>query len=489
MTTFHSLREFIAQLERERDLKRIRAPVNPRLELTEICRRTLVNGGPALLFEAPLGFDIPVLGNLFGTVRRVAMAMGREAPAELRALGEMLARLREPELPRSVGEAVGKLGALRPLLNVPPRRAARAACQEQLFEGPDVDLGRLPISTCWPEDAGPLLTFGLVVTRGPYKSRQNVGIYRQQLIGRNELIMRWLPHRGGAGDYADWQAARPGERFPVAVVIGADPATLVAAVAPIPDTISEYEFAGLLRGARSELVRARTCDLEVPANAEIVLEGHIEPGKDALEGPFGDHTGYYNAQARFPVFTVTTITRRRDPIYHTSYMGRSPDDEPSVLAMALNEVYVPLLQRQFPEVVDYYLPPEACSYRIAVVSIRKRYPGHARRVMLGVWSWLRQFTYTKIVIVTDDDINVRDWKEVLWALSTRMDPARDVLLLDRTPIDYLDFASPVAGLGGKIGFDATRKGPDETDRVWGRPIRIDAETARRVDALWPQLGL
>lgn len=489
MTTFHSLRDFVAQLERENDLKRLRVPVDPRLEITEVCRRTLKQGGPALLFEQPAGTAMPVLGNLFGTVRRVALAMGRESPAELRALGEMLARFREPDLPRGLREAVGRLGEFRPLLNVPPRRTARAACQEQVIESADVDLARLPIVTCWPEDAGPLLSFGLVITRGPYKARQNVGIYRQQLIGRNKLIMRWLAHRGGAGDYADWQAAHPGERFPVAVAIGADPATLVAAVAPIPDTVSEYEFAGLLRGARSELIKARTCDLEVPASAEIVLEGHIEPGEEALEGPFGDHTGYYNAQARFPVFTVTAITQRADPIYHTSYMGRAPDDEPSVLAMALNEVYVPLLQRQFPEIVDYYLPPEACSYRIAVVSIRKRYPGHARRVMLGIWSWLRQFTYTKIVIVTDEDINVRDWKEVLWALSTRMDPSRDALLIDNTPIDYLDFASPAAGLGGKIGFDATTKGPGETTRVWGRPITISEDIRRRVDALWPQLGL
>lgn len=486
---YKDLRDFIADLERRAELRRISLEVNPKLEVTEICQRTLRAGGPALLFERPTGSAIPLLGNLFGTTRRVALAMGRESVEELREVGRLLAFLKEPRLPGSLAEALEKLPSFAPLLNAPARTVRRAPCQEVVQEGGEVDLARLPVQTCWPEDAGALITFGLVVTKGPYKERLNIGIYRQQVIARNKVIMRWLPHRGGAIDFREFQEAHPGKPFPVAVALGADPATLVAAVTPIPDTISEFQFAGLLRGCRSEVVSCLTHDLRVPATAEIVLEGFIHPGEQALEGPFGDHTGYYNAQDYFPVFTVERMTHRRQPIYHSSYMGRSPWDEPSVLAMALNEVYIPLLQKQFPEIVDFYLPPEACSYRVAVVAIKKRYPGHARRIMFGVWSYLRQFTYTKFVIVVDDDIDARDWKDVIWALATRADPVRDTVLVENTPIDYLDFASPVAGIGGKLGIDATNKWPGETSRDWGRPITVNEEVKRRVDALWGKLGI
>jgi 4-hydroxy-3-polyprenylbenzoate decarboxylase len=487
--SFGSLRDFLEHLERQGDIRRVRVPVDPVLEVTEICRRTLRRDGPALLFENPKGSTMPLLGNLFGSTRRVAAALGRESVGELRALGDTLAALREPRLPRDLGEMIERFPLLRDILHARPRVRDSAPCRAHVFEGPDVDLARLPVQHCWPGDAGRLITFGLVITRGPHKERHNIGIYRQQVIAKNKVIMRWLQHRGGAGDFRDFTEAHPGRPFPVAVAIGADPATLVAAVAPIPDTISEFEFAGLLRGARSEVIADRSGTLHIPASAEIVLEGHIHPGETALEGPFGDHTGYYNAQDHFPVFTVERLTHRDRPIYHSSYMGRSPHDEPSVLAQALNEVYVPLLQRQFPEIADFYLPPEACSYRVAVVSIRKRYPGHARRVMFGVWSSLRQFTYTKFVIVVDDDVNARDWKEVIWAMSTRMDPARDTLVVENTPIDYLDFASPHPSLGGKIGFDATNKWPGETTRQWGKPIEMSEEVKARVDALWASLGV
>lgn len=486
---YEDLRAFIAELERRGELKRIAVEVDPRLEITEVCQRTLRAGGPALLFERPTGSTIPLLGNLFGTTRRVALAMGRESLEALREVGRQLAFLKEPRLPGSLAEALEKLPDFMSLLNVPPRVLRYAPCQETVHEGTGVDLSMLPVQTCWPEDAGALITFGLVVTKGPYQERLNIGIYRQQVIARNKLIMRWLPHRGGALDFREFQEAHPGRPFPVAVALGADPATLVAAVTPIPDTLSEFQFAGLLRGSRSEVASCLTHDLWVPATSEIVLEGFIYPGEQALEGPFGDHTGYYNAQDYFPVFTVERMTHRREPIYHSSYMGRSPWDEPSVLAMALNEVYIPLLQKQFPEIVDFYLPPEACSYRAAVVSIKKRYPGHARRVMFGVWSSLRQFTYTKLVIVVDDDIDARDWKEVIWAIATRADPVRDVLLVENTPIDYLDFASPVAGLGGKLGLDATHKWPGETRRPWGRPIAMSEAVKKRIDELWPVLGI
>jgi 4-hydroxy-3-polyprenylbenzoate decarboxylase len=485
---YRDLRDFLAQLESRGLLKRIAAEVNPRLEMTEICDRTLAAGGPALLFEKPAGFDMPVLGNLFGTPERVALALGRDSVTELREVGRLLAALKEPEAPRGLRDAMDKLPLFRKVLDMAPKDVRHPPCREVVLEGAEVDLGRLPVQTCWPDDAGPLITWGLVVTRGPERPRQNMGIYRQQVIGPNRTIMRWLSHRGGALDFRDWQAARPGEPFPVAVALGADPATILAAVTPVPDTLSEFAFAGLLRGHRTEVTRTAAGDLMVPASAEIVLEGHIRPGEEADEGPFGDHTGYYNEVERFPVFTVERITHRRDPVYHSTYTGRPPD-EPAVLGVALNEVFVPLLQKQFPEIADFYLPPEGCSYRMAVVTMRKQYAGHAKRVMMGVWSYLRQFMYTKFVIVTDDDIDARDWKDVIWALTTRMDPARDTVILENTPIDYLDFASPVAGLGGKIGFDATHKFPGETQREWGRPIRMSDEVRRRVDELWPSLGL
>ena len=485
---YRDLRDFLDQLESRGLLKRIAAEVSPRLEMTEVCDRTLKAEGPALLFERPTGFAMPVLGNLFGTPERVALALGRGSVGELREVGLLLAALKEPEAPRGFRDALDKLPLFRRVLDMAPKEVRHPPCREVSREGADVDLGGLPVQTCWPEDAGPLITWGLVVTRGPQRPRQNMGIYRQQVIGPNRTIMRWLSHRGGALDFRDWQAARPGEPFPVAVALGADPATILAAVTPVPDTLSEFAFAGLLRGHRTEVTRTAAGDLMVPASAEIVLEGHIHPGEQADEGPFGDHTGYYNEVERFPVFTVERMTHRHRPIYHSTYTGRPPD-EPAVLGVALNEVFVPLLQKQFPEIADFYLPPEGCSYRLAVVTMRKQYAGHAKRVMMGVWSYLRQFMYTKFVIVTDDDIDARDWKDVIWALTTRMDPARDTVILENTPIDYLDFASPVAGLGGKIGFDATHKFPGETQREWGRPIRMSEDVRRRVDALWPSLGL
>jgi 4-hydroxy-3-polyprenylbenzoate decarboxylase len=485
---YKDLREFVEHLERGGLLKRIVTTVDPRLEMTEICDRVLRRGGPALLFEQPKGFRIPVLANLFGTPERVALAMGRDNVDGLREIGQLLAFLKEPEPPKGLRDAWEKMPVFRKALTMAPRELRSGKCQQNVWEHTDVDLGRLPLQTCWPGDAGPLLTWGLVITRGPRKERQNLGIYRQQLIGPNRLIMRWLSHRGGALDYRDWCAHHPEEPFPVAVALGADPATILAAVTPVPDTLSEYAFAGLLRGARTELVRCATADLMVPANAEFVLEGHIVPGDEAAEGPFGDHTGYYNEVEKFPVFTVTRVSHRDEPVYHSTYTGRPPD-EPAILGVALNEVFVPILQRQFPEIVDFYLPPEGCSYRVAVVSIRKQYPGHAKRVMLGIWSFLRQFMYTKFVIVTDDDVDARDWKEVVWAVSTRVDPRRDTVMIDNTPIDYLDFASPTAGLGSKMGIDATNKWPGETTREWGRPIRMSEEVKRRVDEIWPGLGL
>jgi len=485
---YHDLRDFLGQLESRGLLRRVGVEVDPKLEMTEICDRTLRAAGPALLFERPKGFGIPVLGNLFGTPERVALALGQDSVADLRDVGRLLAALKEPEPPRGFKDAFDKLPLFRKVLDMAPKEVRHAACQQVVIEREQVDLGSLPVQTCWPGDAGPLITWGLVVTRGPDRPRQNMGIYRQQVIASNRTIMRWLPHRGGALDFRDWQAARPGAPFPVAVALGADPATILAAVTPVPDNLSEYAFAGLLRGSRTELARCATSDLQVPASAEIVLEGHIRPGDTAVEGPFGDHTGYYNEVERFPVFTVERMTHRERPIYHSTYTGRPPD-EPAVLGVALNEVFVPLLQKQFPEITDFYLPPEGCSYRLAVVTMRKQYAGHAKRVMMGVWSYLRQFMYTKFVIVTDDDVNARDWRDVIWAVTTRMDPARDTVILENTPIDYLDFASPVAGLGGKIGFDATNKWPGETQREWGRPIGMSPEVRRRVDELWPLLGL
>ena len=485
---YKDLRDFLAQLEARHELKRIAVEVDPRLEMTEICDRVLKTGGPALLFEKPRGHTMPVLGNLFGTVQRVALGMGQESTGALREVGKLLATLKEPAPPTGLRDALNKIPLLKQVLSMSPRVVDHAPCQEIVWEGADVDLGRLPIQTCWPNDAAPLITWGLTVTRGPHKKRQNLGIYRQQVIAPNKVIMRWLAHRGGALDFRDHSLAHPREPFPVAVALGADPATMLGAVTPVPDSLSEYQFAGLLRGAKTEIVKCLSHDLQVPASAEIVLEGFIHPGETALEGPFGDHTGYYNETERFPVFTINRITTRRDPIYHSTYTGKPPD-EPAVLGMALNEVFVPLLVKQFPEIVDFYLPPEGCSYRMAIVSMKKQYPGHAKRVMFGVWSFLRQFMYTKFIIVTDDDVNVRDWKEVMWALTTRVDPARDTLIAENTPIDYLDFASPVAGLGSKMGIDATNKWPAETARSWGTPIAMSEEVKRRVDALWQDLGL
>jgi len=493
---YSDLRDFISQLERRAELRRIPAQVDPRLEMTEICDRVLKSNGPALLFEKPKGHAIPVLGNLFGTPLRVALALGEESVASLREVGKLLAFLKEPEPPKGLLDAWRNTRPVfMQVMHMAPKERGSAPCHEVVWEGADVDLARLPIQTCWPGDVAPLITWGLTVTRGPHKERQNLGIYRQQVLGRNRVIMRWLPHRGGALDFRDHAVALPGKAFPVAVALGADPATILGAVTPVPDTLSEYQFAGLLRGARTEIVKCVTHDLRVPASAEIVLEGFIHPDpadptgyETALEGPFGDHTGYYNEAERFPVLTIERITLRREPIYHSTYTGKPPD-EPAVLGVALNEVFVPLLQKQFPEIVDFYLPPEACSYRVAVVSMKKQYPGHPKRVMFGVWSFLRQFMYTKFVIVIDDDVDARDWKEVVWAISTRVDAARDALIVENTPIDYLDFASPVAGLGSKMGIDATSKWPAETQRRWGRPIAMDEAVKRRVDALWSELGL
>jgi 4-hydroxy-3-polyprenylbenzoate decarboxylase len=485
---YTDLRDFIGQLERLGELKHVAVEVSPRLEMTEICDRVLRQGGPAILFERPTGHSMPVLGNLFGTVRRVCLAMGVEDPAALREIGRLLAALREPEPPTGLRDAWDKLPLLKRVMDMQPKVLSSAPCQEVVLEGKDVDLSRLPVQTCWPGDAGPLITWGLTVTRGPLKARQNLGIYRQQVIGPDRVIMRWLAHRGGALDFRDHGIARPGTPFRVAVALGADPATILGAVTPVPDTLGEYQFAGLLRGARTELVNCLAGELQVPASAEIVLEGVIHPDDVALEGPHGDHTGYYNETEKFPVLTVERITMRRSPIYHSTYTGKPPD-EPAMLGVALNEVFVPLLQKQFPEIADFYLPPEGCSYRLAVVRLKKQYPGHAKRVMFGVWSYLRQFMYTKFIVVVDEDIDARDWKEVVWAITTRVDPARDTLIADHTPIDYLDFASPVAGLGAKMGIDATHKWPGETTRVWGRPIAMDADVKRRIDALWKELEL
>ena len=490
---YHDLRDFIAQLESIGELKRIGIEIDPRFEMTEICDRVLRAGGPALLFEKPAGHTMPVLANLFGTPRRVALGMGEESLTALREVGKLLAYLKEPEPPKGIKDAWDKLPTLRQVLNMPPKLVSSAPCQEIVQESTEVDLAQLPIQHCWPGDVAPLITWGLTVTRGPQgfpesKPRQNLGIYRLQLIGRNKLIMRWLAHRGGALDFRDHCLRHPGQPFPVAVALGADPATLLAAVTPIPDSLAEYQFAGLLRGSRTELVNCLGSELQVPASAEIVLEGHVDPNETALEGPYGDHTGYYNEQATFPVFTIERLTRRSAPIYHSTYTGKPPD-EPAMLGVALNEVFIPLLQKQFPEITDFYLPPEGCSYRLAIVSIRKQYPGHAKRVMFGIWSFLRQFMYTKTIIVVDEDVDIRDWKEVVWAMSTRTDAARDTLIVENTPIDYLDFASPVAGLGSKMGIDATNKWPGETQREWGRPIVMDAAVKQRVDALWDKLGL
>jgi 4-hydroxy-3-polyprenylbenzoate decarboxylase len=512
---YRDLREFIVALEERSLLRRIAENVSPTLEMTAIADVALRRGGPALLFDRPQGFHARVLANLFGTPERVALGMGASSTQDLRDVGVVLASLREPEPPKGLSDAGRVMGLLAAVWNMKPNRRSDGPCREVRIEGDEVDLTRWPVQTCWPGDVAPLITWGLVITRGPQgipkpRPRQNLGIYRQQVIGRTQTIMRWLAHRGGAQDFRDFARANPGRPFPLAVALGADPATMLGAVTPVPDTLSEYQFAGLLRGAPTEVVDAGVGDggvaLQVPARAEIILEGHIptaEPGYagasefgvpcksidgylHALEGPFGDHTGYYNEQEWFPVFHIDRITHRRDAIYHSTYTGKPPD-EPAVLGMALNEVFVPILQRQFPEIVDFYLPPEGCSYRMALISMRKGYAGHAKRLMFGLWSFLRQFMYTKFIVVTDGDVDVRDWKEVIWAITTCCDPVRDTTLVDHTPIDYLDFASPVSGLGGKMGLDATSKWPGETQREWGRPIVRDEAVARRMSALYERL--
>ncbi len=485
---YKDLRDFIARLESAGELKRISTPVSPALEMTEISDRVLRQGGPALLFENPAGYETPVLANLFGTAKRVALGMGAESTDALKEIGELLAFLKEPDPPKGLKEAWKSLPIFKKVLDMAPKKVRNGVCQQVVLEGEEVDLHQLPIQTCWPEDAAPLITWGLVLTKSVSKDRQNMGIYRQQVIAKNKVIMRWLAHRGGALDYDEWCAARPDEPFPLAVALGADPATTLAAVTPVPDTLSEHAFAGLLRGERTPLCQCLGSELYVPATAEYILEGVIHPGETALEGPFGDHTGYYNEVETFPVFTIERITHRKSPIYHSTYTGRPPD-EPAILGLALNEVFIPILKKQFPEIIDFYLPPEGCSYRVAVVSMKKAYPGHAKRVMMGVWSYLRQFMYTKFVIVVDDHINARDWQDVVWAISTQVDPARDITLIENTPIDYLDFASPVSGLGSKMGLDATQKIGNETQRPWGKPIVMDEKTKDHIDAIWEELGL
>jgi 4-hydroxy-3-polyprenylbenzoate decarboxylase len=492
---YSDLRDFISKLELIGELKSVSVPVSPFLEMTEICDRTLRAAGPALLFQHPTGHTMPVLGNLFGTPRRVALGMGAENVSDLRQIGHLLARLKEPEPPKGYRDLLGLGSLVKAVWDMSPKEVRGAPCHDIVWEGDDVDLARLPIQHCWPGDIAPLITWGLVITKGPNKKRQNLGIYRQQVLGRNKVIMRWLAHRGGALDFREHAIQNKGQPYPIAVALGTDPATILGAVTPVPDSLSEYQFAGLLRGSRTELVKAIGSDLRVPATSEIVLEGHIYPDANhptgyehALEGPYGDHTGYYNEQDAFPVFTIDRITMRRNPIYHSTYTGKPPD-EPAILGLALNEVFVPLLQKQFSEIIDFYLPAEACSYRMAIVQIKKSYAGHAKRVMFGVWSFLRQFMYTKFIIVVDEDVNIRDWKEVIWAITTRVDPIRDTTLIDNTPIDYLDFASPVSGLGSKMGIDATNKWPGETSREWGSTISMTPEVKARVDAMWQDLGL
>jgi 4-hydroxy-3-polyprenylbenzoate decarboxylase len=485
---YQNLRDFILILESKQQLKRITQAVDPYLEMTEICDRTLKAKGPALLFENPKGFKHPVLCNLFGTPERVAMALGKDDISSLREIGEILAFLRQPDPPESMKDALGKAPIIKQVMQMSPKLRKNPPCQDIVMRGDDVDLYQLPIQTCWPGDAAPLITWPLVITKGPNQKRQNLGIYRQQLLSKNKLIMRWLAHRGGALDFQDWKEKHPNKPFPISVALGADPATILGAVTPVPDSLSEYGFAALLRGKKTEVAQSLSNDLLIPAHSEIILEGYIDPNEMADEGPFGDHTGYYNEVESFPVFTVTTLTHKKDPIYHSTYTGRPPD-EPAVLGVALNEIFVPILRKQFPEIIDFYLPPEGCSYRMAVISIKKQYPGHAKRVMFSTWSFLRQFMYTKYVIVVDDDIDTRNWEDVIWAITTRMDPARDTTLIENTPIDYLDFASPVAGLGSKMGLDATNKWPGETQREWGSSISMDKDVKSRIDALWDELGI
>jgi len=490
---YNDLRDFISQLEKIGQLKRITTPISTHLTMTEISDRTLRAKGPALLFENAVDengkpYGMPVLTNLFGTPDRVALGMGQENLGALRDVGKLLAMLKEPEPPTGFRDALSKIPVYKQVLNMPVKMIKKPLCQQIVLSGDDVDLTKLPIQTCWPGDVAPLITWGLTITKGPHKERQNLGIYRQQVLSKNKVILRWLSHRGGALDFQEFKKTNPGEKYPVSVALGADPATILGAVTPVPDTLSEYAFAGLLRGAKTEVAKSISNDLEVPATAEIILEGYLDPEETAPEGPYGDHTGYYNEVDDFPVFTVTHITMRKDPIYHSTYTGRPPD-EPAILGVALNEVFVPILQKQFPEIQDFYLPPEGCSYRLAIVTIKKQYAGHAKRVMMGVWSFLRQFMYTKFVIVCDDDINARSWEDVIWAMTTRMDPSRDTVLIENTPIDYLDFASPVSGLGSKMGLDATNKWPGETNREWGEPMMMDESIKNQVDEIWDELDI
>ncbi|URJ31303.1 4-hydroxy-3-polyprenylbenzoate decarboxylase [Blochmannia endosymbiont of Camponotus sp.] len=485
---YKDLRDFIKILEYRGDLKRITLPINPDLEITEIADRTIKSGGPALFFENPKGYTIPVLCNLFGTTNRIALGMGKENFLSLRDVGKLLAFLKEPELPTGIRDFFSKMPHFRHILHMPIKRVSTAPCQENIWCNTDVDITHMPIMRCWPKDISPIITWGITITRGPKKKRQNLGIYRQQVLSKNKILIRWLSHRGGALDFQEWNKYTSEKRFPITVALGADPATLLGAVIPIPDTLSEYAFSGLLRGYKTEVIKCISCDLDVPANSEIILEGYLERGKTAMEGPFGDHTGYYNTTAQFPVCTITHITQRNNPIYHSTYTGRPPD-EPAILGMAMNEVFIPIIQKQFPEIIDFYLPPEGCSYRLAVVTIKKQYIGHAKRVIFGIWSFLKQFMYTKFIIICDDDINARDWNDVIWAITTRMDPARDTIIVENTPIDYLDFSSPISGLGAKIGMDATNKWPGETEREWGIPIKMHNTVRHYIDSIWDKLNI
>lgn len=485
---YKDLRSFITTLENQQKLKHIELPVDPNLEITEISDRIIRSKGPALLFKNPIGYTMPVLCNLFGTIDRIILGIGINNVVSLRNIGELLAFLKEPQLPTGLRDFLSKMPHFRHILHMPTKTVHEAVCQENICQAEDVDITCMPIMRCWPKDISPIITWGITITQGLKNKRQNLGIYRQQVLSKNKIIIRWLPHRGGALDFQEWRKNTTEKKFPIAIVLGTDPATLIGSVMPIPHTLSEYAFSGLLRGSKTETVKCISSNLYVPANSEIILEGYLERDKMATEGPFGDHTGYYNSTEQFPICTITHMTYRNNPIYHSTYTGR-PIDEPAVLGMAMNELFIPIIQKQFPEIIDFYLPPEGCSYRLAIVTIKKQYIGHAKRIIFGVWSYLYQFMYTKFVLVCDDDINARNWDDVIWALTTRMDPARDIIIVENTPIDYLDFSSPVSGLGSKIGIDATNKWPGETQRVWGVPMKMSDEVKSRIDSIWDQLGI
>lgn len=483
------LRSFIRTLKNKQELKSIEFLVNPDLEITEICDRILKVGGPALLFNKPDGYTMPVLCNLFGTIRRITLGIGISKFLSLRDIGKLLSFLKEPQLPTGLRDFISNIPHFRHILHMPTKILNKAVCQENICRDTEVDITSMPIMRCWPGDISPLITWGITITQGLINKRQNLGIYRQQVISKNKIIIRWLPHRGGALDFQEWcQHNTTEKKFPVAIVLGADPAILIGSVIPIPNTLSEYAFSGLLRGSKTEIVKCISSNLYVPAHSEIVLEGYLERNVVAPEGPFGDHTGYYNSVEQFPICTITHMTYRNNPIYHSTYTGRPPD-EPSILGMAINELFIPIIQKQFPEIVDFYLPPEGCSYRLAIVTIKKQYVGHAKRIMFGVWSFLHQFMYTKFIVICDDDINARSWTDVIWAITTRMDPARDMIITENTPIDYLDFSSPITGLGSKIGMDATNKWPGETQRSWGVPIKMNDTVKSRIDDIWDKLHI